>query len=135
MENANANANATVLDADDTKKVKSFFAGILCHLPSITAFAMPLDASYCRVGSGMWSGGEYACWGWENHETPLRRITTTRFELKLMCGTANPYLTLAALLAAALDGGAGTREFDYCTLLNLDMRYVTELGSGVQGRG
>lgn len=52
----------------------------------------------------MWSGGEYACWGWENRETPLRRITSTHFEFKLMCGTANPYLTLAALLAAGLHG-------------------------------
>lgn len=52
----------------------------------------------------MWSGGEYACWGWENRETPLRRITLSRFEFKLMCATANPYLTMAALLAAAIDG-------------------------------
>ena len=65
---------------------------------------MPIDASYVRVESGMWSGGIYACWGWENRETPLRRITLSRFEFKLMCGTANPYLTMAALLGAAIDG-------------------------------
>jgi len=109
---AHAHISATPLEAtaateqDDTKtlQAESFFAGILRHLPSIAAISLPIDASYVRVESGMWSGGEYACWGWENRETPLRRITLSHFEFKLMCGTANPYLTMAALLAAAIDG-------------------------------
>lgn len=65
---------------------------------------MPLDISYERVTTGIWSGGEYVCWGWENRETPMRRITETRFEFKLMCGTANPYVTLCAILAGGIDG-------------------------------
>jgi glutamine synthetase len=82
----------------------SFFAGILHHLRAVCAFSLPLDASYDRVCSGMWSGGEYVCWGWQNRETPLRRISQDRFEVKTVCGTANPYLALSALLAAGLDG-------------------------------
>ena len=65
---------------------------------------MPLDVSYKRVEPGIWSGGGYVCWGWENREAPLRRITGTRFEFKLMCGTANPYITICAILAAGIDG-------------------------------
>lgn len=83
---------------------ESFFAGILHHLRAVAAFTLPLDVSYDRVRPGIWSGGEYVCWGWQNREVPLRRISTTRFEIKTLCGTANPYVALAALLAAGLDG-------------------------------
>lgn len=83
---------------------ESFFAGILEHLPAILAFTLPQQESYARVQSGIWSGGEYAAWGWENKESPLRRIKDNHFELKLMDGFANPYLALCALLAAGMDG-------------------------------
>jgi len=88
----------------DLEKIESFFGGILSHLPSMAAFAMPLDISYNRVQTGIWSGGEYVCWGWENREAPLLRITETRFEFKLMCGTANPYTTVCSMLVAGIDG-------------------------------
>jgi hypothetical protein len=46
--------SATPLEnGTDLGKVESFFAGILSHLPSIAAFAMPLDISYKRVGTGL----------------------------------------------------------------------------------
>jgi glutamine synthetase len=45
----------------------------------------------------------YASWGWEDREAPLRRITETGFEFKLVCGTANPYLTHCAMLAAGIE--------------------------------
>lgn len=83
---------------------ESFFAGILHHLRAVCAFSLPLDTSYDRVRSGIWSGGEYVCWGWQNRETAMRRISRDRFEVRTVCGTANPYLTLLALLAAGLDG-------------------------------
>lgn len=86
------------------EKHESFFAGILQHLPAILAFTLPQQESYARVQSGIWSGGEYAAWGWENKEIPLRRIEDNHFELKLMDGFANPYLALCALLAAGMDG-------------------------------
>lgn len=52
----------------------------------------------------IWSGGKYVSWCLQNRETPLRRIAQNRFELKLHCGTANPYKSLAAILAAGIDG-------------------------------
>lgn len=89
---------------------ESFLAGILDHLPAILAFTLPQQESYARVQSGIWSGGEYAAWGWENKEIPLRRIEDNHFELKLMDGFANPYLALCALLAAGISGmKRGTR--------------------------
>lgn len=81
-----------------------FFAGVIDHLPSIMAFSLPLSMSYERVVTGIWSGGEYVSWGWQNRETPLRRIAENRFELKLHCGTANPYVSMASILAAGIHG-------------------------------
>jgi glutamine synthetase len=83
---------------------ESFFAGIMDHFPAVLAFTLAQQESYSRVQSGIWSGGEYATWGWENKETPLRRIEDNRFELKLMDGLANPYLALSAIFAAGIDG-------------------------------
>ncbi|KAK0640399.1 Protein fluG [Lasiodiplodia hormozganensis] len=91
-------------EVEDEATAAAFFGGILAHLPAISAFALPLDASYERVKAGMHSGGEWVCWGTQNRETPLRRITRARFEVRSVCGTANPYLVMAAMLAAGLDG-------------------------------
>ncbi|KAB8198871.1 hypothetical protein BDV34DRAFT_218538 [Aspergillus parasiticus] len=92
--------------ADNTKIVNtdSFFAGIIDHFCSLMAFCLPLDVSYERAVAGIWSGGEYVSWGSQNRETPMRRITRNRFEIKLHCGTANPYASLSALMAAGIDG-------------------------------
>jgi glutamine synthetase len=56
----------------------------------------------------------YACWGLENREAALRMITgssgssdwAANLEVKCLDLTANPYLLLAGLLAAGLNGVA-----------------------------
>jgi glutamine synthetase len=101
---AHVHISATPVGYSNSKKSESFFAGIMAHLPSISPFLLPLDDSYQRVISGIWSGGEHVCWGWDNKEAPLRRVTKDRFELKMVCGTANPYVAMSALLASGLDG-------------------------------
>jgi glutamine synthetase len=90
--------------ANWVQKAESFFAGIMSHMPAIMAFSLPQDISYSRVAAGLWSGGEYACWGWENKEVPLRRIEENHFEFKLADGLANPYLTLCGTIAAGIAG-------------------------------
>lgn len=91
-------------EREDLTTVEAFFAGILNHFTSIAAFTLPQEISYGRVVEGIGSGGDYVCWGWENRETILRRISNNRCEIKMMDGLANPYLGLCALLAAGLDG-------------------------------
>ncbi|KAJ5851392.1 FluG family protein [Penicillium soppii] len=86
------------------QKAASFFAGIMRHLPAISAFTLPTDISYARVASGIWSGGEYVAWGWENKEVPIRRIAKNRFEIKMVDGLSNPYLVLGAILSAGIIG-------------------------------
>lgn len=86
-----------------------FLASLLDHLPSITGITLPTMASYERMTDGIWSGGTYISWGTENRESPVRLTnaatpSTRRFELRFIDGTANPYLSLAAIISAGLAG-------------------------------
>ncbi|KAG8735029.1 hypothetical protein FRC12_018255, partial [Ceratobasidium sp. 428] len=92
---------------DLPKDLASFMSGLLAHLPTVCAFTLPLDASYARVMDGVWSGGAWVCWGRENKEAPLRLCGSGKgfnVELKAFDGLANPYLGLAAVLAAGVTG-------------------------------
>ncbi|KEH42130.1 putative glutamine synthetase [Medicago truncatula] len=89
---------------------KEFMAGVLYHLPSIFPFLAPLAISYDRLQPTTW--GSYLLWGNENRAAPLRASSppgtpdglVSNFELKLLDGIANPYLALAATIAAGIDG-------------------------------
>ena len=82
----------------------SFLAGIMEHLPAITAFTLPVEESYARIAPGIWAGGEYVCWGTQNKEVPLRGITASHWEFKSLDGMANMYLACSSILAAGLYG-------------------------------
>jgi len=59
------------------------------------------------MAEGVWSGGTYVSWGTENREAAVRLCGTPgshRFEIRCVDGTANPYLYLASILAAAVHG-------------------------------
>ena len=88
---------------------KPFYAGVLKHLRAIAAFTYSNEASYERVQDGVWAGGTWCAWGTQNRETPLRRIEGSHFEIKCIDGLANPYLALAAIIAAGT-GGVLTKE-------------------------
>jgi len=89
----------------------AFLAGVLEHLPALTAIGAPSALSYARLVPGHWAGA-YVCWGNENREATLRLEGTggtgagrsANFEWKAVDGVANPYLALGALIAAGLDG-------------------------------
>jgi glutamine synthetase len=96
---------------------EAFGAGILNRLPALLGLGAPSVASYLRLVPSHWAG-VYACWGLENREAALRMITgsagssdwAANLEVKCLDLTANPYLLLAGLLAAGLDGvSAGMR--------------------------
>ncbi|PKA60855.1 hypothetical protein AXF42_Ash006490 [Apostasia shenzhenica] len=90
---------------------QKFMAGVLHHLPAILTFTAPLPNSYDRIQPNMWSGA-YQCWGKENREAPLRTACppgvshelVSNFEIKSFDGSANPYLGLASVVAAGIDG-------------------------------
>ncbi|HEY9677397.1 MAG TPA: glutamine synthetase family protein [Drouetiella sp.] len=88
-----------------------FVAGILKHLPGLVALTCPSVNSYRRLKPRAWSSA-YTCWGFENREAAVRvpsvylgqEMATTNIELKCVDSSSNPYLALAAVLAAGLDG-------------------------------
>lgn len=97
------------LDASGNGAVKehnyeNFYAGILKHLRAIIAFTYSNPASYERMVDGCWAGGRWVTWGTQNRETPLRKCEDSHWEFKSLDGMANPYLAMAALLAAGSHG-------------------------------
>lgn len=88
----------------------SFLAGILEHLVALLAVTAPTPMSLARFRPHYWAGA-FIGWGPENKEAPLRVVPGTSgrprdVEFKALDASANPYLALAALLAAGLDGVA-----------------------------
>ncbi len=85
-----------------------FMAGVLAHTPALCALAAPTVNSYKRLGArGSISGTAWAplrAAHGPNNRTALIRTLPGRFEWRLPDASANPYLALAALIAAGLDG-------------------------------
>jgi glutamine synthetase len=88
-----------------------YLAGLLRDLPAIAAVAAPSVPSLWRRRPGRFAGA-YAFWGVENREAPLRYLPTSpllgrdhaNVELKASDASGNPYLVLAAVIAAGLAG-------------------------------
>lgn len=87
----------------------NFLGGILHHLPGLTALTIPSVNSYRRIQPSVWAGA-FTAYGRENREAAVRVIAPRRgppsmnLELKTVDNSANPYLALAGVIAAGLDG-------------------------------
>lgn len=84
-----------------------FIAGIMKHATGFTAVTNPIVNSYKRLVPG-YEAPSYVAWSCSNR-SPLLRIPnsrglSTRVEVRSVDPSANPYLALAVLLAAGLDG-------------------------------
>ncbi|MGV9247137.1 glutamine synthetase [Streptomyces sp. NPDC003710] len=98
-----------------TAEAESFAAGLLAHLPALTAVTAPSPASYLRLKPSQWAG-VFAVWGRETRESAVRLITGTaglheqaaNLEVKPVDLAANPYLALGCLITAGLDGVAAS---------------------------
>ena len=85
-----------------------FMAGILAHMKEITVLTNPLVNSYKRLVPG-YDAPVYVTWSAAANRSALIRIpcsrgSNTRIELRCPDSAVNPYLALAACLAAGLDG-------------------------------
>jgi glutamine synthetase len=90
-----------------SKEAYWFIGGIMEHMRSIVAVTNPLVNSYKRLVPG-YEAPVYIAWSARNR-SPLIRIpeargTSTRIELRCPDPSCNPYLALAAILTAGLDG-------------------------------
>ena len=92
----------------------SFVAGILRHLPALTAFGAPSPVSYCRLAPGHWAGARRL-----SAPTTARRhcvfavgararasMPGAQFNLEFRAAdaAASPHLLLAVLVRAGLEG-------------------------------
>ena len=79
----------------------SFLAGMLAHLRGISAILQGGHDSFGRnnlsfgFGEVVWARGKL---------TPIRRIGTSHFELRVPDALFNPYLQLASVIGSGLDG-------------------------------
>ena len=94
-------------DRQLSKTAYQFMAGLLDHARAFTAVCNPTVNSYKRLVPGF-EAPVYVAWSGHNR-SPLIRIPearglSTRLELRSVDPTANPYLAMAVLLEAGLDG-------------------------------
>ncbi|MEZ5783795.1 MAG: glutamine synthetase family protein [Rhizobiaceae bacterium] len=87
---------------------EQFLAGLLNRLRETHVFFRPTINSYRRFERYAWSPTDVS-WGYENRTAAVRAITTPtpsacRFEHRVAGADVNPYLTIAALLAAGAEG-------------------------------
>ena len=90
---------------------RHFMAGILKHVPALMTFTAPTTNSYKRFVERCWSSC-YVCWGPDNREATVRAASgfkgqeaaTVNLEYKPSDPTCNPYLALAGIICAGLDG-------------------------------
>jgi glutamine synthetase len=82
-------------------------AGLTANANALTAFTNPTVNAFKRLGPDTLAPFR-ANWGYDNRSTMVRippeRGQGTRLEVRVGDGAANPYLVIASILAAALDG-------------------------------
>lgn len=85
-----------------------FVGGLLAHLPALTALTCGTVNSFRRLAPRMWASS-YVCYGPDNREAAVRVCSplgsgVVNLELKPSDSSANPYLSLGAVIHAGLDG-------------------------------
>jgi glutamine synthetase len=112
MSLSDSDGNNMFEDSNDelglSKNAYQFIAGILHHMKGMTILTNPLVNSYKRLVPG-YDAPVYIAWSAKANRSPLIRIPSsrgesTRIELRCPDSAVNPYLALAACLAAGLDG-------------------------------
>jgi glutamine synthetase len=90
---------------------RNAIGGVLAHLPGLLALTTPSVNSFRRLQPHYWSSA-YTAWGLENREAAVRVPSrywddedgSANLELKASDASANPYISLGGVIAAALDG-------------------------------
>lgn len=106
---------ALFLDGSDprglglSKMAYAYIGGTLDHAAALSAITAPTVNSYKRMGVGPPTSGAtwapaYISYGRNNRTQMLRVPEPGRVENRTVDGAANPYLALAVLAAAGLDG-------------------------------
>ncbi|SEH16243.1 glutamine synthetase [Natronorubrum sediminis] len=91
-----------------SEEARAFTAGILEHAPAITAVANPTVNSYKRLVPG-YEAPVYVAWSDRNRSSLIRKPAArvpaaSRVELRSPDPSCNPYLAIAVMIHAGLDG-------------------------------
>ncbi|TKD71605.1 type I glutamate--ammonia ligase [Pseudalkalibacillus hwajinpoensis] len=90
-----------------SETARQFIAGTMKHAEAFTAVTNPTVNSYKRLVPG-YEAPCYVAWSLRNRSplirVPASRGISTRIEVRSVDPSANPYLAMAVLLAAGLDG-------------------------------
>jgi len=104
------NENAFYEESDElglSETAKQYMAGVLEHARGFAAITNPTVNSYKRLVPG-YEAPCYIAWSAKNRSplirVPASRGLSTRIEVRNPDPAANPYLALAVMLAAGLDG-------------------------------
>lgn len=126
-------------DTDDklglSRLAYEFMAGILAHIKSMCLLTNPIVNSYKRLIPG-YDAPVYIAWSRATNRGQIVRIpssrgASTRLELRSPDSAMNPYLALAACLAAGLDGIKNHMELPEPVVQNIyamDEETIKELG-------
>lgn len=131
---ADSNGRPIFSDADDARGLGlsstayQFMAGLLHHAPALAALCAPTVNSYKRLMCGdSLSGTSWAPafigYG-DNNRTTVARVVCNRIEWRLPDSAVNPYLALAGVIAAGLDGI--DRALDPGPPVNRDLYQMTD---------
>jgi len=89
-----------------------FLGGCLAHVPEVMVLFAPTVNSYKRYVDGSWAPTRLA-WSYDNRTAGFRLVGrggSLRVECRIPGADCNPYLALAGLVAAGLDGIANRLE-------------------------
>lgn len=118
-------------DAKDgmSELMRQYLAGLLKHAGEITYFLAPYINSYKRFTEGTFAPTK-AIWSMDNRTAGYRicggDTKAVRVECRVGGGDLNPYLAMAALIAAGIDGIENKRE--------LEPAYVGDAYNGEKAR-
>ena len=93
-------------DGEETDTFRHFLGGMRNHVREVALFIAPSVNSYKRYASESWAPTSVS-WGRDNRTCGFRVVghgQSRRAECRIPGADANPYLAMAALLAAGLDG-------------------------------
>ncbi len=90
-----------------TGPMRHYIAGLVRYVPELMSLFCPTINSYKRTVPGYWAPIN-STWGIDNRTTAIRAIPggakSSRIELRLTGADINPYLAMAAALAAGVSG-------------------------------
>jgi glutamine synthetase len=117
-----------------SKLCYNFLGGILYHMKALCAVTAPIVNSYKRILPGRWNA-DAIMYGAGHRGAAVRipdaRGKGTRLECRFPDGACNPYLAMACILEAGLDGIK--RELDPGKPVDYDITFLTDLARTAKG--